>query len=116
MFIIALPQDGIKETPVLNRVSKSFRNSSIYKAMSEYIQDGFDINIHDCKWEYTIRFNNSLIVYKEYDDYLDCFIYLKENDILPAYTCVMMIEKDNHKMNNNFCKSMNNIINKLYFH
>lgn len=115
MFLINKPKDKtITETKVLNRLSKSFRNCSFYKNNCDEITEYFEINYIDWTWEYLIKYNGALIVFKESDENnLDSYIYLNENDLFPVQTQYLIIERDEHKMNFNFCKSIENIINKL---
>lgn len=114
LFLNPNEDKTVKSTDTLNRVSKSFRNSSFFKRNSHYIKEGFEINPSDFKWEYQINYKKSLIVFKELDDCLDYYIYIDgECDILPIQTGYLIINKDHQKMNYNFCKSVENIITKL---
>jgi hypothetical protein len=101
----------VKATEKLNYLSKSFRNSAFFRRNT--IEEGFELNVHDFKWEWMIKNGKKLIVLRERDDKEDIEIWGYsdgEKDISPKLHMKIMLTKAKH-IN---CSKMNRLIEYMF--
>ena len=89
----------IIETKHLNSLSKMFRDEVPLDGLEN--KEYFELNAINMKWEYIIKFNNSAIVFSEYDRMLDVYGYKDfENDIKPILRTNIHLESSIKSQNN----------------
>ena len=100
------PSGGIKETKLLNNLSKEFRKTPLYKRV--VLEDRFEINPFDPKWEWEIRFKNKsgfIVLNEQSSNSVRVYVYRTENDLDPYVILIknMDFPKTTHQM---FLKTM----------
>lgn len=82
IFLNPNKDKSVKSTDMLNAISKTFRQDSFYRFVS---QEGFELCPFDFQWEWIINFNNKsgFIVLREYGAHIRMFVYTHSDDLDP---------------------------------